>query len=255
MKVIVKKLKVLLDNYRFVRENPSFRKVPYRLAADAFGHVSYRIYHTQGILFAKLITGYMRELNLVTEGVAVCEWGCGPARVIRHLPALLAGYAPRICGTDYNQKTVQWCRNNVAGVSFSANGLEPPLPFADDSFDFIYALSVFTHLSEAMHEAWLGELLRVVKPGGAILFTTHGEKFRHLLTGPELERYGAGKIVVREDAREGKKRYVAYHSPAYIRDSFLKGVEILRHVEGEQLHEYGLAQDVWIIRKRPAPVH
>ena len=49
-----------------------------------------------------------------------------------------------------------------------------PLAMPADHFDFIYAISVFTHLREDYQDAWLEELARVARPDGIVLLTVHG---------------------------------------------------------------------------------
>ncbi len=39
----------------------------------------------------------------------------------------------------------------------------------------IHAISIFMHLSETMHYAWINELYRILKKDGILIFTTHGE--------------------------------------------------------------------------------
>ena len=46
----------------------------------------------------------------------------------------------------------------------------PPLDVADDTYDLVYAFSVFTHLTDSW-SAWLLELHRVLKPGGLFVVT------------------------------------------------------------------------------------
>ena len=65
---------------------------------------------------------------------------------------------------------------------------DSPLAYADDTFDLVYALSVFTHLTEDLCEAWMDELYRIVKPGGAAIVTTHGGATTHLLSQDESPR-------------------------------------------------------------------
>jgi SAM-dependent methyltransferase len=50
----------------------------------------------------------------------------------------------------------------------------PHLPFPDASIDFIYGISVFTHI-KYLWDAWLLELKRVLKPNGLLLQTIHAE--------------------------------------------------------------------------------
>ncbi len=101
---------------------------------------------------ARFVAGLVRA-HLDRPSPRICEWGCGPARTIRHLAGELADRTPVLFGTDYNSETIAWCRRNIAGVTFEVNGLEPPLPFPAAWFDAVYALSVFTHLDARGWEA------------------------------------------------------------------------------------------------------
>ena len=50
------------------------------------------------------------------------------------------------------------------------------IPFADDSFDVVFAFQVIEHVHEL--ERWLAEIERVCRPGGTILFTTPNRTHR-----------------------------------------------------------------------------
>jgi len=71
---------------------------------------------------------------------------------------------------------------------YMPNGRIPP------GFDLIVGYSVFSHLSAAAAEAWLGEFARVLNPGGFGVFTTWGERFLTYLIS-EQARIEAGEDV------------------------------------------------------------
>ena len=244
-------------NRRFRADHPGFALPPEALAYDAYGHTDWGAYYRSGAeharAFAGLIRAYARTEPAQAPGpdspdaagaggMAVCEWGCGPARILRQLGRELPG--ARLAGSDYNPATVRWCRENVSGVEFVENGLAPPLPFPDRAFDALYSFSVFTHLSREMHEAWLPELARVVKPGGILLLTTHGDHFRPKLLPAERRQYDRGELVVRSGVEEGKRAYIAFHPPRYLRETLLRGLEISAHLPGPT----PFVQDVWVAR-------
>ena len=58
---------------------------------------------------------------------------------------------------DINPKAVEWCRSHLDFAEVALNEIEPPLPYPAQMFDFVYALSVFTHLDEDLQHAWLRE--------------------------------------------------------------------------------------------------
>ncbi len=69
---------------------------------------------------------------------------------------------------------IEWCGKNMA-AHFAKCGSEPPLVYSDRTFDCVYAISVFTHLSDAHQIHWLREIYRIVTPGGILMMTVHGE--------------------------------------------------------------------------------
>ena len=72
---------------------------------------------------------------------------------------------------------IQDCRRKFPRGVFITNEPTPPLGFEDEQFDLIYSYSVFTHLAEPNHAAWLKELGRLLRPGGVMLHTTHSYEY------------------------------------------------------------------------------
>jgi SAM-dependent methyltransferase len=108
------------------------------------------------------------------------DFGCGCGRLARFLAT-----APdrELYGVDIDHAAIRWMRRHL-GPHFVAIGALPPLPFAAAAFDVVCAISVFTHLDEQMQVAWLGELHRILRPGGLLIASTHHEEL--LVTRPDL---------------------------------------------------------------------
>jgi SAM-dependent methyltransferase len=155
----------------------------------------------------------------LTEVESVLDFGCGCGRVTRYW----SDFAGTASGSDVNTKAVDWCRANLPFARFEVNRLEPPLAFADESFDLVYALSVFTHLTAELQLAWRDELRRVLRPGGRLLMTTHGESYRPRLDAGERRRFEAGELVVRWSELPGTNLCSAYHPERYLRETFAQG--------------------------------
>ena len=233
-------------NKAFIKEQPDFKFPPSFLAYDAYGHTNWPVYYYTGIAHAKYISQLIKD-NLENKALAICEWGCGPARILRHMPNFSEDRKFNLYGFDYNSRTIKWCREQIEGITFDCNSTSPPLPCDSNTFDCVYNLSVFTHLSKDMHFQWINELQRIVKPGGLIIITTHGDNFKNNLVENELRDYEKGQIVIRGEIEEGKRCYVAYHPEHFISHELLKnGLEVISHHPGPVLES--LPQDVWVIR-------
>lgn len=231
-------------NVAFLKENPDVILPPDYLMYESF-QLDYRKYFTDSRETAAWLSGLFIKHGL-KETAHILDWGCGPGRIIRHLPAIMPA-GTSFSGTDYNANSVAWCEQHLPGISFYKNNLAPPLSFDSETFDAIYGISIFTHLSEEMHLAWATELQRVMCPRGLLLLTTQGKAFRIKLLEHELKEFNKDKLVVRGKVKEGHRTYSAFHPPAYFRELF-KDLEVLEYQERGN-DPSRPQQDVWIFRK------
>ena len=141
-------------------------------------------------------------------------------------------------GTDIDSELVNWCKENLQGIQWSTNGHQPPLHFADDTFDLIYAISVFTHLDEELQHAWLRELRRIAKPGATIILTVHGEHCMGRLTSSDQKRIDSYGFVFVTGATGRLKLdklpdfyQNAYHTEEYVRRVWSTYFDVVRYIE------------------------
>jgi SAM-dependent methyltransferase len=236
-------------NHDFRAAHPDVPLPPDYLLYESF-RINYAKYYTDGIETAKWLIEYFRK-HIDLKDRRILDWGCGPGRIIRHLPALL-GDGCGYYGTDYNAESIDWCKKNLRGIKFSKNSLAPNLHYPDDFFDVIYGISILTHLSEQFHYGWFNELQRVLKPGGIMFLTTQGDNFKVKLTKCELKIFEEGRLVVRGKTKEGHRTFSAFQ-PKDFMERLFASVKILEHAEIKPGKGQWLPQDIWIIRKELHP--
>lgn len=105
----------------------------------------------------------------------VLDFGCGWGRVIRFF--LKDIDASKLWGIDPAQEMIQFCQQAFKWGNFRHIDPFQSTKFADGMFDLVYALSVFSHLSEDMHWRWIEEIHRILRPGGVLIATTRGRDF------------------------------------------------------------------------------
>lgn len=199
-----------------------------------------------GARAAGSITEAMRVENVDMASIsAMLDFGCGCGRVLRNWQALPH---TEVHGTDYNERLVDWCRQNLPFARLALNGLKPPLAYEDGRFDLVYALSVFTHLTADLQSLWISELARTVRAGGHLVISTHGETYAHRLNAEERRRFMAGELVVKNDVKSpGSNTCSAYHPFSYVRDHLVRGLDIIAFTaKGAKGNP---DQDLYVLRK------
>lgn len=104
----------------------------------------------------------------VTRMQRMLDFGVGTGRILVHfLPFALERY-----GCDVTPEALAWTSRTLGTyATFHQTSFRPALPYADGFFDLIVATSVFTHMPYAAQPAWIGELRRVLAPGGCVVAT------------------------------------------------------------------------------------
>ena len=193
------------------------------------------------------IAGAVSDAGTPIEAMsALLDFGCGSGRVARHWAGV---EGPEIHGCDYNGELVAWCGGNLPFLHATRNELEPPTPYVADSFDLIYALSVFSHLSEPIQHAWAAEFHRILRPGGLLVISVLGERMRERLLPEEQWRFGRGELVVERPRMAGSNACTVYHPPRYVAETLLAGFADVRPFDlGSP--EQAILQDAYIARAR-----
>ncbi len=153
--------------------------------------------------FRKIGEGFFRyfvDLGGLNPNHKVLDVGCGIGRMAVPLTKYLT--TGSYYGFDIVKRGISWT-NRVIGAQYpnfhfeladvfnswynpagkySAN--EYKFPYPDNTFDFIYATSVFTHMLQPEMENYLSEIMRILKPGGRSLIT-------YLLVNSESQKLNA----------------------------------------------------------------
>jgi SAM-dependent methyltransferase len=125
-----------------------------------------------GLKDAQMCSNYFKHFyQIKSDSAKVLDFGCGCGRTTRFLQEIQQF---DVYGSDVNKLLVAWCQDNLKMVTTMANEVLPHMKFSDSYFDFVYSLSIFTHLPESSMFAWLDELARVTVDNGIVLLTTHG---------------------------------------------------------------------------------
>ena len=101
--------------------------------------------------------------------------GVGGGRTLPYLRAR----AVRYTGIDVSQPMIDRCRERFPDAVLLRCDVRDLSPFADDSFDVAYA--IFNGLDELQPDdrlRALGEIRRVLRPGGLFLFSSHNVGWR-----------------------------------------------------------------------------
>jgi len=211
------------------------------------GHHNATSFLQGGATASQAIRDTLEKNSIYIEGLhAILDFGCGVGRIMRHWNTLRG---PALYGTDYNPTLIGWCQENLTFAEFQVNTLSGRLPYPSSTFDFIYVFSVFTHLSEPLQFHWIEELSRVLRPGGYLYFTTHGEYYFSKLALELQEQLRNGQMVILRAEQAGTNHCAVFHPERYVREKLVKNLVMVDFIpsgaKGDSQH------DVYLVKKPP----
>ncbi|EOO14648.1 MULTISPECIES: class I SAM-dependent methyltransferase [Bacillus cereus group] len=128
------------------------------------------------------------QIGSLKSNETVLDVGCGVGRMAVPLMNYL-GDDGAYYGFDLFKDGITWCKNNISAARsnfhfehvdiynqfYNPEGKEDAsqykFPYEDDSFDFIFLTSVFTHLLPKELEHYVSEIVRVLKKDGRCFIT------------------------------------------------------------------------------------
>ena len=176
-------------------------------------------------------------------GWAILDYGCGSGRHVYEY--LDTGYS-NVCGYDIGDFVARRQATDQARFRFGAtasDGRMSGVPWPDNTFDFVFATSVFEHVQD--QATAYAEICRVLKPGGVFL-NTFPSKWRPLEPHTNIPFGGATQAKwwyylwaaagVRRSVFGGDigrlERARLYHSYALTGVRYLSGREVDRLMRG-----------------------
>jgi len=160
-------------------------------------------------------------------GSRLLDFGCGAGQALRHFGPEIARSA-ELWGCDIDGPSIEWARQHLPGVTVLQNGEAPPLDAPDGHFDLVYAISVFTHITDHWAD-WLIELRRVLRPEGLLIATVLGPTMYEALLGEPYDEDAVGMTTVGIGKPWDEGGPMVFHSPWWIERHWSPAFEILSH--------------------------
>jgi SAM-dependent methyltransferase len=175
----------------------------------------------------------------------VLEFASGYGCVTRHL---LTVENISLCSVDIHPEAIEFLRREMGAVASISSAFPEALDIPAQ-FDVAFALSFFSHMPITTWSRWLVRLTQAVKPGGIIVFTTHGRLTQKLLGNPkEMPEVGFWFSALSEQIDLPAEDYgLTIVSQEFVQRNIrsMSGVELLESTEGFWWEH----QDVYVLRK------
>lgn len=131
----------------------------------------------------EVFLGHFIKVGGLKENETVLDIGCGTGRMAIPIMNYLSS-SGSYHGFDISKKAIAWCQRaitsrksnflfhyaNIYNKEYNPRGkvsaVEYRFPCEDNSIDFAFATSVFTHMRRSEVEHYLAELKRTLKPSG-----------------------------------------------------------------------------------------
>ncbi len=179
----------------------------------------------------------------------VLEFASGYGRVTRHLPDLMP--RSKIVAADIHSQACDFIAQTF-GVETVHSSTDPNKLSVGVDFDFIFVVSLFSHLPNRSFASWMKSLYSILAPKGILLFTTHGEKSKLMFEQNHLKNQesGDGWVYLRQSDQTDldlEDYGTMLVTPSYVVSAISTcGAESLRSFESGAWFGH---QDEWVLQK------
>jgi len=223
--------------FRFLFENPVFPS-----KEDAI-----KYYFNDGQNSAKKLF----EILIATckfdhlQKIRLLEFASGFGCVTRHLKKTMPQVEITAC--DIHKEAVDFITKRLA-VSAVLSASQPEQLKIKSKYDAVFALSFFSHMPKTSFTRWMKQLLSFTKPGGFLVFTTHGQQSIKFLPNVQFDQSGFGF----QPSSEQKDLDTAEYGSACTKPEYVIGQ--IFSIPGARLITFGEAiwwkhQDLYIIQR------
>jgi SAM-dependent methyltransferase len=169
--------------------------------------------------------------GLLISEAHVLDIGIGSGRTTSYLIDKSRKYT----GIDYSEEFVQFCRKKFPGADISQQDARNLSVMNDNTFDFvIFSFNGLDYADLEGRNAILGEVHRVLSPGGVFFFSTHNKNHRTFNRAPWLNR---------EDGLVTRAKTFIGLAPFYFRRIRNRRMEVMNNdyaIINDHAHQYRL---------------
>lgn len=175
----------------------------------------------------------------------VLEFASGHGRFTRHLVKAMG--AARVSVSDVVPDAVAFATQTF-GVQGLVSSTVPEDVVWPQRYDLVFVLSLFSHLPQRTWGRWLRHLYGAVRPGGLLVFTTHGAKAaRHDQVSLDADGFFFAPSS-ESHAIDVQEYGTTFTSEAYVRARIAEelGEAPLVHQAPQHFWNH---QDAWVVRR------
>jgi len=185
-------------------------------------------------------------------GKRILDFGCGAGRTLRHFAS--EATEAEVWGCDIDEPSITWLDEHLSPpLHVLLSKPDPPLNLPTASFDLIWGISVFTHLTDNWSE-WLVDLHRLLRPDGLLYLTFMGSGMSEVITGEPWDEKLVGMNVLKAGQGWDLGGPMVMHSPWWIEEHWGRAFELLSLVPDGFASEPPLGHGSVLMRRRDREV-
>lgn len=130
------------------------------------------------------LNNYLQTHGLTFPQGRALDFGCGVGRLTRALEP----YFTRVIGVDVSKTMIdlaQTHNHNTEKIFYFHNPTNTLRLFSNETFSFVYTSITLQHISQRNTKKYLKEFVRILKPGGLLIFQLPDTRFAKNLTSKQ----------------------------------------------------------------------